>query len=279
MESFYNDAALTYLSIFFISKAAHMGYVLAIANHKGGVGKTTSAINLGTLLALTGRKTLILDLDLQGNATSGLGVRKEDKPGLASILLDNAPLADVVCPCYCDDLFVLPLGRRSGAIEEEIRTQPLLMERLENILDQIAAAWEYVILDCPPAFGILPNSAIRLAQYTLIPVQCEFFSIEGLTAMLKRLQELQTSGSRSPRTGVVLTMYSPDDEHSAQIRTEVERHFSSLLLKPIIPRDPILSQSTSLGIPAVIQAPESRGVRAYLELAWEILNNERQETR
>ncbi|KAF0243860.1 MAG: chromosome partitioning [Planctomycetota bacterium] len=256
-----------------------MGYVLAIANHKGGVGKTTSAINLGTLFALTGRKTLILDLDLQGNATSGLGVRKEDKPGLASILLDNAPLADVACPCYCDDLFVLPLGRRSSAIEEEIRTQPLLMERLETILDQIAAAWDYVILDCPPAFGILPNTAIRQAQYTCIPVQCEFFSIEGLTAMLKRLQELQASGARSPRTGVVLTMYTATDEHSSQVRAEVERHFSSLLLKSIIPRDPILSQSAGLGIPAVIQAPESLGVRAYLELAWEILNHERQETR
>lgn len=260
-------------------KDARMGYVLAIANHKGGVGKTTSAINLGTLLALTGRKTLILDLDLQGNATSGLGVRKEDKPGLASVLLDNVPLSDVACPCYCDDLFVLPLGRRSGAIEEEIRSQPLLMERLEGILDQIAAAWDYVILDCPPAFGILPNTAIRQAQYTCIPVQCEFFSIEGLTAMLKRLQELQASGSRAPRTGVVLTMFTPGDEHSSQVRAEVERHFSSILHKAVIPRDPVLSQSTALGIPAVIQAPESRGVRAYLELAWEILNHERQETR
>lgn len=254
-----------------------MGYVVAIANHKGGVGKTTSAINLGTLLALTGRKTLILDLDLQGNATSGLGVRKEDKPGLASVLLDNTPLAEVACPCYCDDLFVLPLGRRSHSIEEEIRTQPLLMERLETILDRIAAAWEYVILDCPPAFGILPNTAIRMANYTCIPVQCEFFSIEGLTAMLKRLQELQTGGSRSPRTGVVLTMYTPADEHSRLVRAEVERHFAPLLLRSVIPRDPILSQATTLGIPAVIQAPESRGVRAYLELAWEILKNEKQE--
>lgn len=256
-----------------------MGYVVAIANHKGGVGKTTSAINLGTLLALTGRKTLILDLDLQGNATSGLGVRKEDKPGLAGLLLDNASLADVACPCYCDDLFVLPLGRRSSAIEEEIRSQPLLMEKLETIIDQIAAAWDYVLLDCPPAFGILPNAALRQANYTCIPVQCEFFSIEGLTAMLKRLQELQTSGNRTPRTGVVLTMYTSTDEHSSQVRAEVERHFSPLLLKSIIPRDPILSQSTALGIPAVIQAPESRGVRAYLELAWEILNHEKQEAR
>lgn len=254
-----------------------MGYVLAIANHKGGVGKTTSAINLGTLFALTGRKTLILDLDLQGNATSGLGVRKEDKPGLASVLLDNAPLADAACPCYCDDLFVLPLGRRSSAIEEEIRTQPLLMERLETIFDRIAAAWDYVILDCPPAFGILANSAIRQAQYTCIPVQCEFFSIEGLTAMLKRLQELQAGGARTPRTGVVLTMFTPNDEHSRQVRSEVERHFSPLLLHAVIPRDPILSSSAALGIPAVIQAPESLGVRAYLELAWEILKNERQE--
>jgi chromosome partitioning protein len=254
-----------------------MGFVVAIANHKGGVGKTTSAINLGTLLALTGRKTLVLDLDQQGNATSGLGVRKEEKPGLAGVLLENTPLADACCPVYCDDLFVLPLGHRSLEVEEEIRATPLLMERLETIFDRLAAMWDYVLLDCPPAFGIVPSAAIRQSHYTCIPVQCEFFSIEGLTAMLKRLQDLQTSNSKLPRTGILLTMYSSEDEHSVQVRREVERHFASLLLSPVIPRDPILSQATTLGIPAVIQSPVSRGVRAYLELAWEILRYERQE--
>ena len=256
-----------------------MGFIIAIANHKGGVGKTTTAINLGALLALTGRKTLVLDLDLQGNATSGLGVRKEDKPGLAGILLEDISLADACCPVYCDDLFVLPLGKGSSTLDEEIRKAPLLMEKIEGVFDRIGAAWDYVLLDCPPAFGLIPNAAIRQADYTCIPVQCEFFSIEGLTAMLKRIQELQTSGSRAPRVGVLLTMYEAADVHSQTVREEVERHFSALLLKCVVPRDPILSQSTTLGIPAVIQAPESRGVRAYLETAWEILKHERQEAR
>ncbi len=254
-----------------------MGFVVAVANHKGGVGKTTTAINLGTLVALSGRKTLILDLDLQGNATSGLGARKEDKPGLAGALLDNTPLADTCIPVYCDDLFVLPLGKRSISVEEEIRTSPLLMEKLEGILDKITAAWDFVILDCPPAFGLVSNAAIRQANYTCIPVQSEFFSMEGLTAMLKRLQELQTEQLRAPRAGILLTMFSSHEEHSWQVRREVERHFGPLLLSSVIPRDPVLSQSSTLGIPAVIHAPESRGVRAYLDVAWEILKHERQE--
>lgn len=254
-----------------------MGYVIAIANHKGGVGKTTSAINLGTLLALTGRKTLILDLDLQGNASSGLGVRKEDQPGLAGMLLEDRPPGDVCRPVYCEDLFVLPLGKQAASIEDEIRKNPLLMEKLENVLDRIAAAWDFVILDCPPTFGLIPNAAIRQATYTCIPVQCEFFSVEGLTAMLKRIQELQTSGARSPRTGILLTMYTPGEESSDQVRKAVEQNFGSLLLSPIVPRDPILSDAPRIGIPAVLQAPESRGARAYLELAWEVMKHERQE--
>jgi chromosome partitioning protein len=256
-----------------------MGFVIAIANHKGGVGKTTTAINLGTLLALSGRKTIILDLDEQGNASSGLGVRKDSHPGLAGLLLQDLSLADVCTPVYCDDLFVLPLGRESGTVEEEIRRTPLLMEKLEALLDRIAASWEYVVLDCPPSFGLIPNAAIRQATYTCIPVQCEFFSVEGLTAMLKQIQELQTVGSTTAAVGILLTMYSSGQDYSDRIRQDVERHFSQLILPPVVPRDPVLSEAASLGIPAVMQSPESRGVRAYLELAMEILKHEKQEAR
>jgi chromosome partitioning protein len=256
-----------------------MGYVIAIANHKGGVGKTTTAINLGTMLALAGRKTVILDLDLQGNASSGLGVRKEDHPGLAGLLLQDLSLADVCSPVYCDDLYILPLGRESGTVEEEIRRNPLLMEKLEALFDRIAASWDFVVLDCPPAFGLIPNAAVRQATYTCIPVQCEFFSLEGLTSMLKQIQELQTTAGASPAVGILLTMCTSGDEYSDQVRTEVERHFESLILPVSVPRDPVLSQSASLGIPAAIQAPESRGVRSYLELALEILKHEKQEAR
>ena len=250
-----------------------MTQVLAIASQKGGVGKTTTAVNLGSYLAQAGHETLIIDLDPQGNATSGLSVRSPVPTPLSDLWGGQSKWQKLAAPTAIPSLALFPGPARSGEPLEGFSLRSARIADLRAELD--AASWDHVIIDSPPSLGPLTSLSLAWADAVLVPVQCEYFAMEGLTQMLELVDRANQGRSKPLEIlGILLTLFSETHQLSVEVATEVRKYFPREVLETIIPRDIALAEATSHGEPVCRYAPRSRGAWAYLNLAKEILANE-----
>ena len=252
--------------------------IMSMANQKGGVGKTTTAINLSASLAAAEKKTLLIDCDPQGNATSGMGIDDaaiRDK-NLYHCLIQNRPLREVIVGTQIPHLDLVPANQDLVGVELEFISLEEREKRLRNLLRDLKTAYDYILIDCPPSLGFLTVNALVASDYLIVPLQCEYFAMEGLGHLLKtmglvknRLNPTLTLG------GILLTMYDTRNLLSRRVSEEVRGHFGNLVFRTVIPRNVRLSESPSHGLPIILYDIRSRGAVSYMELAREILSNGR----
>jgi chromosome partitioning protein len=253
-----------------------LGRIIAIANQKGGVGKTTTAINLGASLAVAERSVLAVDADPQGNLTSGLGRRtKEARPSLYDSLINQVPLDEILLTTDLKHLTLAPSDRNLTGAEVEL--VPVLARefRLKEALAATAARFDYVLVDCPPSLGLLTVNALVAADTVLIPLQCEYFALEGiseLTATMKRIQ--RALNPRLEIEGVLLTMFDERTNLTQQVAAEIQTHFRDQVFRTVIPRSVRLGEAPSFGKPILLYDIRSKGAEAYLDLAKELMADE-----
>ena len=249
--------------------------ILAIANQKGGVGKTTTAINLGASLAIIGHRVLLVDTDPQGNTSSGVGIKKaEVKQCIYDVLVGDVPLEDVIITSDVKNLDVVPATIQLAGAEIELVSTISRERRLENALETVSERYDFIIIDCPPSLGIITLNALTAASGLLIPVQCEFYAIEGLTQLLNTVKLVQRHLNKNLEIeGVLLTMYDARTNLGQQVIAEVKKHFGPQVYQTVIPRNVRLSEAPSYGQPAVIYDVKSKGAEAYIELAKEVKAN------
>ena len=253
--------------------------VLVIANQKGGVGKTTTAINLGTALAAVGEKVLLIDSDPQGNASTGLGVgRAKRKTTLYDVLMGEKPAVEAVVPTDLPGLYIIPADPDLSGVELEIGSQSRRSFKLRDALEQIRREGDftYVLIDCPPSLNLLTVNAMTAADAVLVPLQCEFFALEGLTQLMRTVELVR--GSLNPALeiqGVVLTMYDRRNSLSEQVASDVREHFGKKVYDTVIPRNVRVSEAPSFGKPVLVYDLKCAGSQAYLRLAREVVARER----
>ena len=252
------------------------GRVLAIANQKGGVGKTTTAINLGTALAAVGERVLLLDLDPQGNASTGLGVPRERRLStIYDVLIDRKPLAEAIVNTHVPGLDLVPSDADLSGAELELGHQARRSYRLRDALEAGAGAYSYVLIDCPPSLNVLTINAMTASDAVLVPLQTEFFALEGLTQLMRTVELVR--GSLNPQLeiqGVVLTMYDRRNSLSDQVAADVRSHFGDKVYDTVIPRNVRVSEAPSFGKPVLIYDMKCAGSQAYMRLARELIGRE-----
>lgn len=251
-----------------------MARIYSLVNQKGGVGKTTSAINLGAYLGYFGQRVLLIDLDPQANATSSLGVDKNTvRQGTYEVLIGQAPLAAHVLHNPRLKISLLPASPALAGAEVELIDLPHREERLRNVLETVADRYQYILIDCPPSLGLLTvNGLVAARDGVIIPVQCEYLALEGLGQLTQTIQRVRTSLFPELRIrGVILTMYDGRTRLATDVVNEVRRYFPDQVFKAIIPRSIRLAEAPSYGKPISVYAPDSVAARAYEALAREIL--------
>jgi len=248
-----------------------MARVIAVANQKGGVGKTTTSVNLAASLALTGCRTLLIDLDPQGNASMGLGV---DKASLRATMYDwlmtDIPFGSVVQKCVAG-VWLVPGNTDLTAAEVELLSEDRRERRLQRILEPAAGEFEYVIIDCPPSLNILTLNALVAADGVLVPMQCEYYALEGLSALLDTIDGVRAHANPELEIeGLLRTMYDPRNALTREVSRQLFQHFSEKVFRTVIPRNVRLAEAPSHGLPAILYDRQSRGAVAYMALAGEI---------
>ena len=250
-----------------------MTKIVAVTNQKGGVGKTTTAINLGASLAVMEKRTLLVDLDPQGNATTGLGI---DRAKLAKSIYDvftgSLPLSDVVCKTLLPYLFVAPATKDLIGVEIELVSVEKREERLKRSLQPLAGEFDYLLIDCPPSLGLLTLNALTAADTLIIPLQCEYYALEGLSSLLETLTLVQKATNASLTLGgILLTMFDSRNKLSRDVAEDARKHFPDHVFRTVIHRNVRLSESPSHGKPALVYDFYCNGAQNYLELAKEVI--------
>lgn len=253
-----------------------MGRIIAIANQKGGVGKTTTAINLSSCLAIAEKRVLLVDIDPQANATSGLGISlKEDDQSTYELLLEDMSADEAITETSVPFLDIVPSNIRLVGSEVELINSENREQRLKDKLRKISHNYEYIFIDCPPSLGLLTINALTAADTVLMPIQCEYYALEGLSQLLNTIHLVQRNLNKSLAIeGVLLTMYDHRLNLSQQVATEVREYFKDKVYKTIIKRNVRLGEAPSFGKPIVMYDAVSSGTQNYISLAEEIINNE-----
>jgi chromosome partitioning protein len=248
-----------------------MTKIVALANQKGGVGKTTTAINLGASVAACERRVLLVDLDPQANATSGIGVMEAD-PSMYDVLIENMPLREIIRPTEIPTLFLAPSSVDLVGAEVELRDAIGREYYLKRVLEPIAADYDYILIDSPPSLGLLTVNGLTAANSVLVPLQAEYFALEGVTQLLSTIDRVKSAVNPSLDVeGIVLTMYDERMNLARQVSEEVRNHFGEKVYKTVIPRNVRLSEAPSFGKPIILYDIRSRGSEAYVSLAREFI--------
>ena len=256
-----------------------MGKVISIANQKGGVGKTTTAINVATIIAKKNKKVLLIDADPQGNASSGLGLEKNVENSLYDVLINEVDIMQTLQEKKKKNLKVCPSNMNLAGAEVELVSLMSREQRLKEKLDEVKDEFDFIFIDCPPSLGLITLNAFTASDSVLIPIQCEFYALEGLGQLLNTINLVKKHLNKGLEIeGAVLTMYDIRTNLSNQVVKEVKRYFNDKVYKTVIPRNIKLSEAPSYGMPITMYDEKSKGARAYEKLAKEVLkNNEKKE--
>jgi len=254
-----------------------LGKVIAIANQKGGVGKTTTAVNVAASMAATKRKVLLIDLDPQGNATMGSGVDKYSEVSTAyELLIEEQPVSEVITPSTSGKYDLIAANSDVTAAEIKLMEVFARELRLRNALQPVRSHYDYIFIDCPPSLNQLTVNALAAADSVLVPMQCEYFALEGLTALLDTIEKLASVVNPDLKVeGVLRTMYDPRNRLANDVSEQLKRHFGEQVYRTVIPRNVRLAEAPSFGAPAMYYEKSSTGAKAYLALAGEILRREK----
>ena len=253
-----------------------MGRIVAIANQKGGVGKTTTCVNLAASMAATKRKVLVVDLDPQGNATMASGVDKYQVEATAyDLLVEDSPFDEVVCRSTSGNYDLIAANGDVTAAEIKLMEVFAREVRLKNVLASIRGSYDYIFIDCPPSLNLLTINAMAAADSVLVPMQCEYFALEGLTALMDTISKLAAVVNEDLKIeGLLRTMYDPRNRLSNEVSDQLKKHFGNKVYRTVIPRNVRLAEAPSHGKPAMYYDKYSAGAKAYLALAGEMLRRE-----
>jgi len=254
-----------------------MAKVIAIANQKGGVGKTTTAVNLSACLADQGKNVLIIDADPQGNTTSGLGVDKDNiELSTYDLLINDEGLDDIAVDTDLEKLKLCPTNSNLAGAEIELVPMMSREGRLKKEVDKVKDKYDFILIDCPPSLGLITLNSLTAADTVLVPIQCEYYALEGLTQLMNTISLVKQHLNPDIEVeGVVLTMFDSRTNLSVQIVEEVKRHFQNKVYSTVIPRNIRLSEAPSHGLPIILYDNASKGAESYTELAKEVINNKR----
>ena len=253
-----------------------MGKVITVANQKGGVGKTTTAVNLAAGLAVEEKRVLLIDADPQGNATSGSGIpRIQSRKTLYNLLILNEIVANVVLPTELPLLWIIPADKNLAGAEVELVDAVEREYRLKKLINSIRGDYDYIIIDCPPSLGLLTINALTAADSLLVPIQCEYYALEGVTELFDTLARLRRGlNPKLTIEGLLLTMYDERTNLSAAVAKDLRDFYGSQVLKTVIPRNVRLAEAPSYGKPIILYDIRSKGAESYIQLAKEILSHE-----
>lgn len=248
--------------------------VIAIANQKGGVGKTTTAVNLSSCLAYKGKKVVIIDIDPQGNTTSGLGIDKKviDK-SIYEVIINDVNIENALMKTAVDNLYICPSNIQLVGAEVELVSVISRETRMKVAIEEIRKKYDYILIDCPPSLGLLTLNALTAADTILVPIQCEYYALEGLSQLMNTVKLVQRHLNPSLDVeGVVLTMFDARTNLSIQVVEDVKKYFRNKVYRTVIPRNVRLSEAPSFGMPIILYDPKSKGAECYLELAQEVID-------